>query len=231
MDWQKTITNLLNKAEDPATTPAESEALTERAAYLMAKFGITELLKRDTTAAPLQATSITLTVKNPYAVQRRTLIHRLSRALGCRSVRSGDKVFVFGLQRDLDNFSLLFVSLWVQANLSMLASTRPEGVHGKTHNHSYLVGFVDEVSVRVQAATRKAHTEESNTVSTALVLANRTDAVSAAVAAVFPHLTSARNTTKVTSDASYSSGKTDGRRADINQPRMGSVATSRRALE
>lgn len=229
MNWQQTVTNLLAKAQDPAATDAERHALSEKAAYLMAKFGITTLLDRPADM-PLNVINIELALGAPYAKLRATLIHRTAVAFGCKTVRSGVKVRVFGLQEDIDNFTQMYVSLWIQALFALAGSEKPEWVHGKTHNHSYLLGFIDEVTTRVAASTRKAARDaDSPTVSTALVFAKRETSIDAAVSLIYPSLRKG-TASRATSSESYYSGTRAGARADLNQPRMGGSHTSRAAL-
>lgn len=231
MDWQGIVTNLLNKAEDNAVTAAERQAYSEKAAYLMAKYGITELLNQPTNA-PLNVDHVVLILKSPYPKLRAVLASEIARALSCRAVRTGQKVLVYGLAHDLRNFSRLFVSLWIQAMLSLAASEKPPHVHGKTHNHSYLLGFISEVTSRVHRATQRATTETTQTVvSNALVLQNRETAVDKAVSEAFPRLVKG-SPTRATSRDSYADGTRAGRMADINQPRLDNYqsTTARKAL-
>lgn len=229
MDWQNTVTNLLRKAEDPATTDEERESLSAKAAYLMAKYGITTLLERSADQ-PLNVINIELVLGNPYPKVRANLINRVALAFGCKAVRSGAKIRVFGLKHDVDNFTQMYVSLWIQALFALATSPKPAGVHGKTHNHSYLLGFIDEVCARVASATRKAAQDaNTTTVSTALVFANRSTAVDNAVSVVYPHLRKG-TPSRATGSSSYFAGTRAGSRADINQPRVGGSHTSRPAL-
>lgn len=232
MNWQSTVTNLLKKAEDPATTREERESLSAKAAYLMAKYGITTLLDRPADQ-PLNVINIELSLGAPYAKLRASLIHRIALAFGAKTVRSGGKIRVFGLQADIDNFTQMYVSLWIQAQFALMSSEKPEWVHGKTHNHSYLLGFIDEVSFRVAASTRKAAQDaDSPTVSTALVFAKRAESVDAAISLIYPSLRKG-TAARATSSYSYAAGSSAGRRADINQSRVGgshSSSTTTKAL-
>lgn len=230
MDWRVTVTNLFKKAEDPATTREEREALTEKAAYLMSKYGITELLEQTTSAAPPEVTTITLNLTNPYKAHRALLIQQIARAMGARGIRTGDKIVVFGLPDDIKRFSMLFASLWIQANLSLASSEKPDYVHGKTHSYNYLLGFVNEVNARVWRAAQRAQTEaKQEAPSKALVLANRSTSVNDAVSAMFPKLVKSR-VLHSTSYGSYVSGVDAGRSADIGQQRVGRSTIPRKAL-
>lgn len=232
MDWQKTVTNLLAKAQDSAATEEERKAFSERAAYLMAKYGITTLLERPADQ-PLNVVTIELKLGAPYPKVRAQLIFSLARAFNSRAVLfSRSKTMrVFGLQEDIDSFVQMYASLWIQARFAMILSEKPAHVHGKTHNHSYLLGFIDEVVTRVASATARA-AQDANTpeVSTALVFAKRTTAVDNAVEIAYPNLGRATPTVP-TGYSSYHAGASAGRRADINQPRMGgSHSSSTKAL-
>lgn len=234
MDWQNIVTNLLAKAQDSATTKEEREAFTEKATYLMAKYGVQALLDRPTNI-PLDVEVIVLKVPNPYAKQRALLIHRTATALGLKAVRTTktQEVHVFGLPEGIKSFTNLYASLWIQALLALASAQqdKPYWEHGKTFNHSYLLGFIDEVSARVRAAADRANRDHTNSApSTALVLANRSDAIEAKVAEIFPSLRKGTRS-RANSSSGYASGVDAGRRADINQPRMGgSYATQGKAL-
>lgn len=227
MDWQNVVTNLLNQAQDRAVTTEERQAFTEKAAYLMSKYGITELLNRDT-SVPFNVAHIFFELKNPNKIIRSILINGMAQAFDCRAVRtraSGDRIQVFGTPQDLEHVNTLVVSLSIQAILSLMGTEKPDHVHGKTHNHSYLLGFTNEVISRVKAATRKAHSEASS-VSTDLVFANRTTAVEQAVAECFPQISTGR-TIRAAASASYHDGVRAGKLADINQSRMGGSSQQR----
>jgi hypothetical protein len=222
MDWQTTVTNLLNKAQDPAATAEERTSLTEKAAYLMAKYGITELLERDVNA-PLDVESITITLTNPYNKLWSILAHNIGVSLGVRTIRLGTRantMRVYGLRNDLDRFSTLYSSLVLQALLSLAASHKPYGLHGKTHSHSYLLGFIDKVVQRVSAATLQANQDQAQTVSTDVVLANRQDAIDRVYAREHPN-TKTGSSAQANDPRSFYAGATAGARADIHQQRMG----------
>lgn len=231
MDWNKIVSDLLTKAQDSAVNAEERDALTVKATYLMAKYGVKALLDRPTNI-PLDVEVIVLKVPNPYAKLRASLIHRTARALGLRTVRNPrtKEMHVFGLPQDIHNFTHLYASLWVQALLSLASAEKPVWEHGKTFNHSYLLGFIDEVSARVQAAADRANQDSSsNTPSTALVLKNRASAVDQKVGEIFPHLRRGTSS-KANSSSGYLTGVDAGSRADINQPRLGRSYEPRRAL-
>lgn len=224
MDWQITVTNLLTKAQDGAATEEERKTYTERATYLMAKYGVEALLDRPKDI-PLNVEVVVLNVPNPHAKLRATLVDRTASALGLKTVRNirAKTLHVFGLPEDIKSFSNLYASLWIQALLSLATAQaqKPYGEHGKTFNHSYLLGFIDEVSARVSAAASRANRDTANsTPGTALVLANRTSAVELKVAEIFPILRKG-SSARANSYSAYNSGISAGSRADINQPRMG----------
>lgn len=222
MDWEVTVTNLFKKAEDPATTKEEREALSEKAGYLMAKYGIKRLLDRPADL-PLNVINIEIALGAPYPRVRASLVFGVAEAFNCRAIlfNRTKTMRIYGLQEDIDNFVKMYVSLWIQALFALQLAEKPSDVHGKTHNHSYLLGYIHEVTGRVASATRKASKEATTeTVSTALVFANRTNAVDAAVASAYPNLGKAAPTVP-RGVTSYYAGVNAGTRADINQPRMG----------
>lgn len=233
MDWNKIVANLLAKAQDSAATAEERESYTERATYLMTKYSVEALIERPTNI-PLNVEVIVLKVPNPYAKLRSILIHSTARAVGLRTVRDprSKTVHVFGLPADLESFTNLYASLWIQALLGLATAqaSKPVGEHGKTFNHSYLLGFINEVTARVRAAADRANQDSTSVApSTALVLKNRSSAIDQKVEEIFPSLRSGTRT-HANSSSGYFSGVAAGARADINQPRMGGSMTPRRAL-
>lgn len=221
MNWREVVSKLLTKADNAATTAEERETLQEKASFLMAKFGITELVDGNITAS--QITKIKIPLTNPYKSHKRMLINGIARSLGGRSIRSGDFVYVYGLPEDLARVKMLYESLLVQGIYGMAAATAPSYEHLKTFRHAWFIGYVESVVERVYNAANRAAQESGP--GTDLVLANRQNLVDQAVRVDFPHLRKA-NPTYYKSVAARSAGYQTGQSADLGQSRMGGSVRS-----
>lgn len=216
MNWQKTVENLLNKANNPAVTEEERNLLLEKATYLAGKHSVEALFATVPTVANVKYEIYTLA--NPYISHKIHLIGGISTAFGCRAVRHNNQVHVFGLAEDLQKFKMLYTSLLIQGLLGVQATPVPAWEHGKTFRHSWLLGYVSEVNRRVREAANRA-SGDINLPGKEVVLANRTSIVDAAVADVFPSLSKGRPT-PINSESGYRGGRAAGETADIGQGRV-----------
>jgi Protein of unknown function (DUF2786) len=104
------VRKLLAKAEDESCTPPEAEALTAKAAELMAKYGIDRALlaaARPETDAPA---SRFVEIYNPWGKVRAHLLCGLGAALRCQCImlttRAGLRIHVFGYASDIERADL-----------------------------------------------------------------------------------------------------------------------------
>ena len=230
-DWHTTIRNLLTKAEDPATTSHERESLQQKAAYLMAKFGIEELTAAKATGIPLVATKTVFTLLNPYKTHKSALMNGIATALDCRAVlvkrTKPETVQIFGLAEDVARFEMLYTSLLLQGLIGLDKADVPTDsagnklIHGKTYKNSWLLGFVSNVVMRVKQGANQAKQEATTTPGTALVLADRTSVVNAAIFAEFGQLGKRQTTNNNINSTGYAAGAAAGRSADIGHTRLG----------
>src|SRR5205085_6894864 len=110
-------------AEDPACTPEEADALTAKAAALIAKYGIDQALLDAGRERRQVVGNRLVELDAPYLREKAYLLHVVAAALRCRSIRlerrSGDglrvSVHLFGFESDVTGVELLFSSLLVQA--------------------------------------------------------------------------------------------------------------------
>ena len=102
------VRKLLAKAEDAGVTAAEAQALTAKAAELMAKYGIDRALlaaERPETDRPADRV---IDVGNPWARVQAHLLCGLASALRCQCVilprpGPGSRIHVFGYSSDIDD--------------------------------------------------------------------------------------------------------------------------------
>jgi hypothetical protein len=195
------VRKLLAKAEHPATPAPEAEALSEKAAEIMARHSIDRAMieARTTTGTPLLRT---VDVPAPYAVPKSVLLSRVGEAyavqtvIGGRPDGDGRRCTIVGFVADLDITELLFTSLLLQATTAMFAAL-DERATAPAFRRAFLFGYAARIGERLAAARERAVAETSEAAdptgaSTALVLADRKDEVARVVAEAFPRLGSLR---------------------------------------
>ena len=221
------VRKLLAKAEDEGCTPHEAEALTAKAAELMAKYGIDRaLLAADQPETDRPADRI-VAVENPWGRVKAHLLTGLATALRCQCVllpaRDGMAVHIFGYASDLERADLLYTSLLVQMWHGLVAAPVPEWASSpRAWRRSWLLGFASSVIARVVAAEEAAASQASGggpvaASRTALVLADRSDVIRGHVGQAYPRLRRSRITY---SGSGYRAGWAQGQRADIGTARV-----------
>ena len=229
------VRKLLAKAEDEGCTPEEAEALTAKAADLMARYGIDRALLGALHPETDKVTDRTFDLDNPWAAVKAHLLAGLASAMRCQCIlltrrndlnvrEPGSRIHVFGYLSDLDRIDLLFTSLLVQMHRALAAQPVPAyGGRAKAWRRSWMLGYASAVVGRVrdaeQAAVKTAEAERTGEgVSTDLVLADRSVAVKGAVDTAYPKT---RRTRVTYSGNGYSDGYRQGQRADIGGAKVG----------
>ena len=220
------VRKLLAKAGDESVTPPEAQALTAKAAELMAKYGIDRaLLAADQPETDRPADQI-VTVENPWGRVKAHLLTGLATALRCQCVllptQDGMRVHIFGYASDLERADLLYTSLLVQMWHGLVAAPVPEWASSpRAWRRSWLLGFASSVVGRVRAAEEaaagRAPGGEPAASRTALVLADRSDVIRGHVGQAYPRL---RRTRITYSGSGYGAGWAQGQRADIGTARV-----------
>jgi len=226
------VRKLLAKAEADGSTPAEAQALTAKAAELMAKYGIDRALlaaRRPETDAP---SSRLVDIYNPWARVQAHLLCGLAAAMRCQCILlpSGDgdqRVHIFGYASDIERTDVLYTSVLVQMWHGLIATDVPARVSSvRAWRRSWLLGFAAAVTAKVQAAGQRAQriasaTGDSDGSRAALVLADRSLVIRRNVAAAYPETRTARLTY---SGSGYGSGYRKGQQADIGAGKVRSRA-------
>jgi len=224
------VRKLLAKAEDESVTPAEAEALTAKAAELMARYGIDRArlgATRPETDAPADKI---VTLDNPWAGVKAHLLSGLVQALRCQCVLLGGKttrIHVFGYASDIERADILFTSLLVQMARGLAAQQVP-AASARAWRRSWMLGFISAVVARVraaeQAAAQAADTADAQQAasgdsgpSTALVLADRTQTIHRNAQRAYPRT---RQTRVTYTGSGYSDGYREGQKADIGGARL-----------
>jgi len=222
------VRKLLAKAEGAGVTAAEAQALTAKAAELMAKYGIDRALlaaERPETDRPADRV---IDVGNPWARVQAHLLCGLASALRCQCVilprpGPGSRIHMFGFSSDLERTDVLYTSLLVQMWQGLAAAQVPAWSRSpRAWRRSWLLGFAAAVVARVRAAeqeaTSRATAPQARSGSqTALVLADRALVIRRNIEQVYPVTRKAQVTY---SGSGYGAGYTQGQRADIGTTRL-----------
>ncbi|MGH3300499.1 MAG: DUF2786 domain-containing protein [Streptosporangiaceae bacterium] len=228
------VRKLLAKAEAAGVTVAEAQALTAKAAELMAKYGIDRALlaaRRPETDRP---DNRIVQLYNPWARMQAHLLCGLAAALRCQCILlpspAGQRVHVFGFASDIERADLLYTSVLVQMWHGLVAAQVPvaTGAAGtgsvRAWRRSWLLGFAAAVIARVRAAEQNAEQSAGSGGGgggepghAALVLADRAVVIRHEVARAYPQTRTARVTY---SGSGYGAGYAQGRRADLGSRRV-----------
>ena len=222
------VRKLLVKAEAAGVTPAEAQALTAKAADLMAKYGIDRALlaaERPETDRPADRV---IDICNPWARVQAHLLCGLASALRCQCVilprtGPGTKIHMFGYTSDIERADVLYTSLLVQMWQGLAATPLPAQVQSaRAWRRSWLLGFATAVVARVRAAEEGAARQATDPAAgagsrTALVLADRSQVISGRLKHAYPRIRTSRMTY---TGNGYGTGYSQGQRADIGTSRL-----------
>ena len=222
------VRKLLAKAEAEGVTPPEAEALTAKAAELMARYGIDRARLAAARPETDRPGSRVIDIDNPWAQVRAHLLAGLAGAMRCQCVLlhtrgPGARIHVFGYASDLERTDILYTSLLLQMARGLTVAVVPDGVRSpRAWRRSWLLGFVTAVITRVRSAEERAATstegESQSGPSTALVLADRSVVIRRTVDEAYP----VTRTTRLTySGRGYQAGYARGQQADIGSARLG----------
>jgi hypothetical protein len=222
------VRKLLVKAEAAGVTPEEAQALTAKAAELMAKYGIDRALlaaERPETDRPADRV---IDIGNPWARVQAHLLCGLASALRCQCVilphgGPGTRIHMFGFSSDIERADVLYTSVLLQMWQGLAATRLPDRVQSvRAWRRSWLLGFATAVVGRVRAAEEGAARQaagpgEGAGSRTALVLADRTEVITRSLRHAYP----VTRTSRVTYTGNgYGTGYSEGQRADIGGARL-----------
>jgi hypothetical protein len=221
------VRKLLAKAEAEGVTAPEAEALTAKAAELMARYGIDRARLAASRPETDQPGSRIIDIANPWAQVRAHLLAGLAGAMRCQCILlnadgPGARIHVFGYASDLERTDILYTSLLLQMAHGLTAAVPPAGIRSpRAWRRSWLLGFAAAVIARVKAAEDRAATraeaESYGGPSTALVLADRSVVIRQQMEQAYPVTRQARITY---TGNGYRAGYSQGQRADIGNARI-----------
>lgn len=222
------VRKLLAKAEAEGVTASEAQALTGKAAELMAKYGIDRaLLAADRPETDRPANRI-LDIDSPWAREKAHLLCGLASALRCQCVlltgaRPGSRVHIFGYASDIDRTDVLYTSVLIQMWHGLAGARVPEQARSpRAWRRSWLLGFATAVITRVKQAEQSVQAAvglpgQTGADRTALVLADRSLVIRRHVEQAYPVTRRARVTY---SGSGYGDGYARGERADLGASRI-----------
>lgn len=253
----ETIRKILNKAEHPSTPAPEAEALTLKAARLIAKYGIDAALLAERAPTTDTVEALRLDVAAPYALDKISLLAAVALPLRCKLVHSwvwqGDAkaryAIVYGFASDLRRVELLYTSLLVQSGQALAATEVPWHVTDagtarvKAWRRAWLSGYSSIIGSRLREAEQAAAAEATAERAAApaptdaplsrsveLVLADRSSQVDAFVASEHPDMTTARRRSLSGGRSARMAGARAGMNADLGGKRVTATGGSARAL-
>jgi len=221
--WKDIVAKLMAKAEDPATSQEERDSINSKVSFLMVKYGIEQAMLDAKEKTQAEIVNVTYNIKPPYVNQKKSLLYSIGVVFGVVSVRSEGKMVMVGYQDDVEKVAMLYNLLLIQLHNGLATAEKPDYIHGKTFNTSWVQGFVYEVTKRVKEAAAMAKKDVKNSAGGSgmdLVLLDRHSAVAHALTARFPRLRKTSSSTSVSSAAGYNAGKSAGARADIGNARI-----------
>jgi hypothetical protein len=222
------VRKLLTKAESDGVTGAEAEALTAKAAELMAKYGIDRALlaaRRPETDHPADRK---VDIDNPWARVQAHLLCGLAAALRCQCVLlprpgPGSRIHIFGFASDIERTDMLYTSLLLQMWHGLGTAEVPGWNRSpRAWRRSWLLGFISAVVARVRAAEQAAATQATSPAAAegqrmTLVLADRRQVIMQNIEHAYPVT---RKTQMTYSGHGYGAGYSEGQRADIGSARL-----------
>ena len=226
------VRKLLAKAEDEGCTPEEAEALTAKAAGLMARYGIDRAILGALHPESDKPADRKFRFEAPWADVKAHLLAALATALRCQCVQTqteqGLRLHVFGYSSDLERAEILYTSLLVQMARALAREYAPgSGNSAKAWRRSWMLGYCAAVVARVRAAEEQAvraadgpDDAEAGGIrnGASVVLADRSLTVRRQVSAAYPRLKKKRVTY---SGSGYGDGYRQGEKADIGGGKLG----------
>jgi Protein of unknown function (DUF2786) len=231
------VGKLLAKAEVKGVTPAEAEALTGKAAELIARHGIDRaLLAADRPETDRPASKL-MDLPNPWGRVKAHLLSGLADAMRCQAILTDSsgavRVHVFGYRFDLERLDLLYTSPLLQQDSGLRQASIPEWTtNPRGWRRSWLLGFGIAVIARVRAAAQAAATlatspQAADSSRAALVLADPAQVIRYQAERAHPLTQSARRSYIGTG---YRDGYAEGGKASIGGTHLSPGSASRARL-
>ncbi len=216
------VRKLLTLAENPAATPAESEAFTAKATQIMADYGIDQALLAGSSPDRHSIGERVVRFNAPYARDKCSLVCSIAHVMRCKAVILGSdlslSVHLFGLESDLVCVEMLTTSLLLQGTRELAVTPVPRHENVAAYRRSWWAGFSGAIGRRLAEQQRGSiHAAEERLAdsgtSVALVLADRTHEAEAAMLKAYPNLRNAPR--RRLTGGGAKDGYLSGQRADL----------------
>ena len=222
------VRKLLAKAEGDGVTTHEAEALTAKAAELMARYGIDRARLAAARPETDRPADRVFDLDNPWASVKIYLLAHVASALRCACVEVdrpvGRCLHVFGYGSDLERAAILYASLLVQMNRGLAAEHVPvTGASARAWRRSWMLGYASAAAARIRDAEERAaeaagYTESSIVPTASVVLASRAEVVTRLADETYRDT---RETRVTYGGTGYQDGYREGGRADIGNATLG----------
>ena len=217
------VRKLLNKAEADGVTAAEAEALTGKAAELMAKYGLDRAMLGKLRPDSDGPGDRKIDIDNPWARVQAHLLCGIAAAMRCQAVLlprrgPGTRIHLFGFRSDLERTDVLYTSLLLQMWQGLGQAEVPSWSRSpRAWRRSWLLGFTSAVVSRVRAAEAAALSMEAERPvgqdqTMTLVLADRRQVITRNITQAYPET---RKTQMTYSGSGYGAGHAKGQEAQL----------------
>jgi hypothetical protein len=220
------IKKLLVKAAAEGCTKAEAEALTARAAEMMAKYGIARALLADKDPNTDRMVDFKFEVEGAYPKAMANLVNGIAKAFRCQVIQIGQypnlTLHIVGFESDCERVEIMFTSLDLQMTNALLQDV-PDGTPQIDRvSEGYCMVYAGAVVARLQARERLTRDEaKAEGTGTELVLVRREDQVKGRFRSLYPNTTVVRSSyDRSASGKAYAAAQ----RADLGGTRVGGRA-------
>ena len=156
---------LLAKAEAEGCTREEAEALTAKAAELMAKYGIERAMLAAEDPRSDELADFQFDVEGAYTDATATLIHGIAKAFRCQTIQlsgtRGGRMHIFGFKSDLERVEIMFTSLDLQMVNALLHDVPDGTANIDSVSRGYCFAYASAVVARLQERERVAAARRS----------------------------------------------------------------------
>jgi len=233
MDWADKVQKLLAKAAAEGTTTAEAEECERLACEIMVKHSIDRAMLEHAGGISDVMGNTMIYILGPYPGDQSTLVQVIARNLNCSGIELGrdfsqdtahphdKRTQIFGYSRDREMVQLMYLTLWMEVTSRLAHSVKPEWMHARKWNNSFIKGFIWSINKRLEEQKR-SNTAEAKVINpkAEIVLLTRAQQSRTALNREHPDIT--HRTRSASSAAGFSSGAQAGREASLtNQGSMG----------
>ena len=213
------IRELLAKAEAEGTTPRDAEALTTRAAGLLAHYGLDRVRLAEVDPEADLLTDLVIDLDNPWATVQAHLLAHLAEALRCEAIEirrsaPGARLHLFGYASDIERTEVIVASLLTQMTHALAAQEVPATAASvRAWRRAWMLGYATAAIGRIEAAEARALEEADDGPELVIALHERAQAVRRRADEAYPFTRTTRES--YTASSGYDSGYSHGHSASI----------------